>query len=138
MKTSAIFAAAVAATTLGTALPAFADRIDDRQARQIQRIEQGYRSGSLTRSEYNDLIAQQREIASLERRLERDGRLTTYERYQLASMQNAASRNIFWQKHDREYRHDDRGYGYGWGRGNGDRYGDGYGRGGPRRWWQWY
>lgn len=136
MKTTAIFAAAVAATTLAATAPAFADRIDDRQARQMQRIEQGYRSGSLTRSEYHNLIAQQREIARLERRLESDGHLTTYERYQLSSMQNAASRNIFWQKHDREGRHDDRANG--WGRWNGDRYGDGYGRGGPRRWWQWY
>ncbi len=80
MKTSAIIAAVALASTLAAAAPASADWIDDRQANQMQRIEQGLRYGQLTRAEYNRLVEQQREIARLERILERDGRLSYAER----------------------------------------------------------
>jgi len=156
MKTFRI-AAAAAALMLASAIPAAADWIDDRQANQIRRIEQGWRSGQLTRSEYNRLIDQQREIARLERILARDGRLTPAERAHLAELQNESSRSIWAEKHDRDTqwnrrqdrdwtvrRHPGRDYGYGYGRD----YGYGYGRdAGPysdrnpgwgyRRWWQW-
>jgi hypothetical protein len=151
-----VISAALAATMLAVATPAAADWIDDRQERQIERIRDGWRSGQLTRDEYQRLVDQQREIARLERILERDGRLSYSDRMRLTALQDAASRAIFWEKHDGQTRANDRGWDrdwgwrYGWGRewggwGRGwDRYGDGYGRDhGPdrntwhRRWWAW-
>ncbi len=153
MKTSAIIAAVALASSLAAAAPASADWIDDRQSNQMQRIEQGYRNGQLTRAEYYRLVEQQNDIARLERMLKRDGHLSYADRAQLAYLQNEAGRNIFWQKHDTETQYNrnaDRGWGRGWGRGNGYSnhrdYGSGYGRGyndhgyghAPRRWYQWY
>lgn len=139
MKSTALFAALVVATTAGATVPALADRIDDRQARQMQRIEQGYRSGDLTRQEYNRLVYQQREIARLERLLERDGRLSYADRAYLTQLQNDASRDIRAERHDGHngWSNRDRGNGWGWNRGWGRDYGSGYGNY-PRRWYQWY
>jgi hypothetical protein len=147
MKISATLAAAAAAVTIATAAPALADRIDARQANQMQRIEQGLRSGQLTRDEYHRLMDQQREIARLERILERDGRLSYSDRARLNYLQNQASASIWWEKHDSQTRYNDRDRGWGWGRGwygygygrGYDDYGYGYGYGhAPRRWYQWY
>lgn len=140
-KASKILAAAATALVVAvSAAPAMADRIDDRQANQIQRIQEGVRSGKLTRAEYNRLMDQQREIARLERLLERDGRLSYSDRARLNYLLNQASVSIYWEKHDGQNRGD------GWRRG--DQYGQGYGRGHrdadwdtgryPRRWYQWY
>lgn len=102
-----IIATAAAATVTLTlaAAPAFADRVDYRQARQADRIEQGLRNGSLTRHEAARLKAEQERIAALERQAERDGRLTREERARLNAAQNHASRNIYSEKHDYESRH---------------------------------
>ena len=63
-----IVTAAAAATTLTLATaPAFADRVDARQARQADRIEHGIRNGSLTRQEAARLKAEQERIAAMER-----------------------------------------------------------------------
>jgi len=147
MKFSATLAAAAAAVTLASAAPALADRIDDRQANQMMRIEQGLRTGQLTREEYHRLMDQQREIARLERALERDGHLSYSDRARLNYLLNQASASIWWEKHDAQNRRNDRdrGWGRGWGRGwYGYGYGRGYDDGGygyghtPRRWYQWY
>lgn len=103
------FTALVAASTalvMGSffAVPAMADRIDNRQARQMERINQGVRSGALTRFEATKLRKQQRDIASLERKFERDGRLTRSERATLNKLQNRASRMIRAEKHDTQVR----------------------------------
>lgn len=136
MKSTALLAALVVATTAGATVPALADRIDDRQSRQMQRIEQGYRNGDLTRQEYNRLVNQQREIARLERLLERDGRLSYADRAYLTQLQNDASRAIRAERHDGQ-NWSDRGRDRGWGRGGWGRdYGSGYGNY-PRRWYQW-
>lgn len=102
--TSMIAATTVLAATAITAVPAQADRIDNRQARQMERIEQGVRSGQLTRFEAIKLRAQQRDIARLERKFERDGRLTPAERRHLTMLQDRASRMIRAEKHDNETR----------------------------------
>lgn len=103
-KTLVTAAAAVAVTmTLATA-PAFADRVDARQARQADRIDQGVRNGSLTRTEAARLKAEQDHIAAMERQAERDGRVTRDERARLDAAQDQASRNIRAEKHDSEGR----------------------------------
>ena len=144
--TSLVAASTIVAATAVTALPAQADRIDNRQARQMERIEQGVRSGQLTRFEARKLIAQQHDIAKLERKFERDGRLTPAERQQLTMLQNRASRMIFQEKNDNETRrHVNNGRGWGWGHRFNERWGWGrdrhadnannYDRPFYRRWW---
>jgi hypothetical protein len=85
-------------------VPAMADRIDNRQARQMERIDHGVRNGTLTRFEAIKLRKQQRDIARLERKFERDGRLTRNERATLTKLQNRASRMIRAEKHDNQVR----------------------------------
>ncbi|MFZ4604532.1 MAG: hypothetical protein ACOYM8_19010 [Caulobacterales bacterium] len=78
--------------------------IDMRQARQAERIERGYRDGSLTPREAAGLMEQQRRIAEIERRAKADGYLDPYERAQLRTMQENASRSIASERRDFEGR----------------------------------
>lgn len=106
--------AAIATTAMMISLtPALADRIDQRQYNQAQRIEQGYRYGQLTPQEARRLKMEQRRIAATERRFERDGHLTRGERAYLNYEQNRASRHIYSERHDGQWRGRRYGYGYG-------------------------
>ena len=89
----------VAATTI-----AQADYIDRRQANQASRIEQGLRSGQLTRHEAARLKAEQDRIAAMERAAKRDGYLSPAERARINAAQNHASRHIYAEKHDGQNR----------------------------------
>ncbi|MGE4129173.1 MAG: hypothetical protein AB7E80_13505 [Hyphomicrobiaceae bacterium] len=93
-----------------SALPASADQIDRRQARQSDRIEQGIRSGSLTPREAAQLRQQQAYIRDLERKYERDGRLSPQERARLNAALDAANRSIYREKHDAQSRWSGRGW----------------------------
>lgn len=79
-------------------------RVDWRQHAQEHRIIQGVQSGALTRRETRHLVAQQRVVARTERRFEADGRLRPAEARRINQLQNAASRSIYRQKHDRQRR----------------------------------
>ncbi|MBA4174057.1 MAG: hypothetical protein C0511_15725, partial [Hyphomicrobium sp.] len=61
--TTALAAVVMTATLAGAAVPAFADRVDERQARQAERIRDGLRNGSITRQEAQRLKAEQDRIA---------------------------------------------------------------------------
>jgi hypothetical protein len=74
--------------------------VNARQANQQARIAQGARSGELTKHEAHRLEREQRGIAREERREKADGRLSTRERADLHRDLNAASRDIYRQKHD--------------------------------------
>lgn len=101
MRNIAILAAFAGVVTLAAA-PAEA-RINQRQDRQQVRIDRGISNGSLTARETARLERQQSRIASAEARDRADGgRLTWRERYRLEQRQDAASRNIYRQKHDRQ------------------------------------
>ena len=105
MKTMITFAAVIALTS-GAAL---ADGTSDpgvnaRQANQHARIQQGVRSGELTRRETRHVREEQRDIRQLERAYKSDGKLTRAERADLHHEQNQASREIRRQKHDRQER----------------------------------
>lgn len=94
---------------LAAAAPAFAQnadtpRIDQRQARQEQRIDQGVASGELTKRETRRLDAQQDRIDRAENRAKADGTVTKAERRHLTKMQNHASHDIARQKHDAQAR----------------------------------
>lgn len=78
--------------------------VNARQANQRERIEQGVRSGELTRSEARQLGTEQRAIRQEERQYKSDGVLTKDERKDLQQDLNVASRDIASQKHDAERR----------------------------------
>ena len=97
------------------AMPAMADdddndghyrynRFEHRLDRQHGRIQHGIRNGELTRKEAKRLREQQRHIAKLERRFQRDGYLDRHERRTLRRELDHASQRIYRLKHNDRYR----------------------------------
>ena len=80
-------------------------RVIARQEKQRQRIDNGWRSGELTRDELQRLDAQQARIADMARRFSADGRLTPAERLELERVQDRASVDIARTKHNDNDRH---------------------------------
>ena len=78
--------------------------VNQRQHNQRDRIQQGAKSGELTRRETGRLAEEQRDIRQLERGYKSDGKLTEAERRDLHHEQNQASRDIYRQKHDEQSR----------------------------------
>ena len=76
--------------------------IDQRQANQEQRIDQGIASGQLTQRETDTLEKQQHHIDTMENKAKSDGAVTKKERARIHAAQDKASRNIHRQKHDRQ------------------------------------
>jgi uncharacterized membrane protein YebE (DUF533 family) len=93
MTKTRIIAAALVLSALS--VPALANSQQDR-------INQGIRSGELTRSEVASLRAEQARIAALEDRARRDGRIDPHERREIERARQNASRNIYAEKHDGE------------------------------------
>ena len=87
------------------AFPAFAQiagtpRIDERQQEQQQRIDQGVRSGDITKKEAAHLRKQQAKIRQMERRAMADGRMSIKEKAQIELAQDKESLRIAKQKHN--------------------------------------
>jgi hypothetical protein len=101
-RTHALIAAMALIGTSLNAVPAFADvgGYDLEYRRQQERIDQGLRNGSLTRSEAVALRDEQNRIANLIQRARRDGRVDRYERGEIERAQAVASRHIYAEKHD--------------------------------------
>ncbi len=78
--------------------------VNRRQHVQRDRIGQGVRSGELTKDETRELAAERRAIRQEERAYKSDGKLTKEERKDLHQDLNAASKNIYEEKHDAEKR----------------------------------
>ncbi len=76
--------------------------IDQRQANQEQRIDQGIASGQLNEREANRLNKQQEHINNMEDKAKSDGVVTKKERARINRAQDRASRNIAREKHDRQ------------------------------------
>ena len=77
-------------------------RVDQRQANQEARIEQGVRSGALTRQEAARLEKGQDRVEALEDKAKADGKVTAKERTRLHRAQDRQSARIYQQKHDRQ------------------------------------
>ena len=75
---------------------------DKREARQAKRIEHGIKKGALTSDEIDTLTEQQQKIADMEASFKGDGKLSRKESKQLNEALNAASRNIWGEKHDKD------------------------------------
>ena len=78
--------------------------INSREHREQQRINQGIRSGELTRREASRLEARMARIRTDERFAKLDGHLTPTERARLQRELNRESRSIYRQKHDAQDR----------------------------------
>ena len=95
--------------TLAAALaaPAFAQtastpRIDQRQANQERRIEQGVNSGQLNQREAARLEKGQARVQKMESRAAADGKVTARERARIERAQDRQSRRIHREKHDKQ------------------------------------
>jgi hypothetical protein len=93
----------IAALSLLT-ITAEAARRDNRQASQRSRIQQGVKSGELTKKEASGLRAEQRKIRRMERRAEADGNVTGREKARIERRQDKANKHIYNQKHDDQKR----------------------------------
>jgi len=81
-----------------------AQRVDNRQARQSDRITQGVESGQITVREQHRLERQQRHVNRVERQIEADGKVTGKEAVRIEKAQDRASHTIRHAKHDRQQR----------------------------------
>lgn len=77
--------------------------IDQRQANQEKRKEQGAASGRLTPQEAKRLDRQEDRLDTMEARKKADGVVTPRERAQLARAEKRESRRIARQKHDKQH-----------------------------------
>jgi opacity protein-like surface antigen len=103
MKTHLIAAALAALVTV----PAFAQSaatpgIDQRQANQERRIDQGVASGELNARETARLDRGQQHVDNMENRAKSDGVVTKGERAKIHATQDRQSKRIYRQKHDRQ------------------------------------
>lgn len=80
--------------------PLATPKIDQRQANQEKRIDQGIASGALTTKEATKLDKLETKIESDKLAAKADGKVTHAERRKLRSEQNHASASIRRQKHD--------------------------------------
>ena len=101
MKTT-LFAALVAAASLPLAAETSTPRVDQREAHQEARIQQGVQSGELTAQEAARLEKGQAKVQALEDKAKADGKVTAKERRKLARAQNKQSRKIYKEKHDKQ------------------------------------
>ena len=74
-------------------------RIDQRQANQEQRIDQGISSGQLNKAETRRLEKGQARVNRMENRAKADGTVTNQERRRITKAQNTESKRIYRQKH---------------------------------------
>ncbi len=79
--------------------------VNQTQKNEQKRINQGERSGELTKRESNRLERQQGKIQADKKMAKSDGVVTKQERTHLHREQRRASRNIYRQKHDAQEKH---------------------------------
>ena len=110
MKTQLIAAAIATVISVPVFAQANTPGIDQRQANQESRIDQGVASGSLTQREANRLERGQQHVDNMENRAKADGVVTRGERARLHQAQDAQSARIYRQKHDaqHDYNHNGR------------------------------
>ena len=77
-------------------------RIDQRQAEQQKRIDQGAKSGGLNKKEAARLKKGQQRIQKMENRAMADGKMTEKERKKIERAQDQESKKIYREKHDKQ------------------------------------
>ncbi|WP_375402504.1 hypothetical protein [uncultured Sphingomonas sp.] len=96
--------AAAALAVPGAANAQAYQSINQRQDNQFRRIEQGVRTGALTRPEARRLRAEFRDLTVLERRYRNSNGLSRTERGDLNRRFDALSRRVRMEKNDRQDR----------------------------------
>ena len=94
-----IMAAMLAVTSIASAQTR-TPVINHREHRQERRINQGVRSGELTRGEAHHLRADERRISAEKRMARADGHVSGAERRQIRRDENRTSRAIYRDKHN--------------------------------------
>ena len=113
MKKIALFALVVMVIGLAGADESLAGRIERRDSRQHDRIENGIEDGGITRHEAKTLRNEQNRIDNQNNRAMRNGHLSKRERMRLERRQDLANRHIYRMRHndtsrcDRDYYDDD-------------------------------
>lgn len=104
IRIAALMIAALPALALAQATPATpaTPNIDQRQANQERRIEQGVKSGGLTPREAARLEKGQARVQRMENKAKSDGVVTAQERKRITHEQNQQSTRIAREKHDRQ------------------------------------
>jgi len=98
-----VTAAAFAAFTLpALSQTSSTPRIDQRQANQERRIEQGEKSGALTNREAARLEKGQARVQKMENKALADGKVTAKERARIEKAQDRQSKKIYREKHDQQ------------------------------------
>lgn len=82
----------------------FSQQVNARQTRQMDRIQAGKRSGSLTRYEFRELMQEHRQIRSMEQNFLADGIINPREFQRLDRALDQANRSIRSEKHDQQAR----------------------------------
>jgi hypothetical protein len=94
-----------AQTTTTTPSDLRQDRIDQRQANQDKRIDQGVQSGQLNQREAARLDKGQARVDRMENRALADGRVSKGEARRIERAQDVQSARIYRQKHDKQTAH---------------------------------
>ena len=94
---------AFAQTTTPTPPPTAQQRIDQRQANQQKRIDEGVKSGSLTTREAERLQKGQARVGKMEHKAAADGAIDKKEARRIERAQDKQSRKISREKHDRQH-----------------------------------
>lgn len=103
MRSAAMLSVLLIALLPGAAIAAEVDstkRVDKRQENQERRIEQGQKSGKLSKKETQRLEKGQRRVDRAEARMADDGKMTKGERKRLEKMQDKQSKRIQNQRQD--------------------------------------
>ena len=95
---AALSASAFAQSTGTTSTP----RIDQRQANQEKRIEQGEKSGALNHKETARLEKGQTKVQKMENKAVADGTMTKKEKKHIEHAQDQQSKKIYHEKHDKQ------------------------------------
>jgi hypothetical protein len=102
MKTQLIAAAIATVISVPVFAQANTPGIDQRQANQERRIDQGIASGELNARETARLDRGQQHVDNMENRAKADGVVTKGERAKIHAAQDRQSARIYRQKHDRQ------------------------------------
>ena len=102
MKTQLIAAAIATVISVPVFAQANTPGIDQRQANQERRIDQGVASGELNARETARLDRGQDRVDNMENRAKSDGVVTRGERAKIHAAQDRQSDRIYRQKHDRQ------------------------------------
>ena len=99
---TALAAAAFAACAWAQTDTKSTRRIDQRQANQERRIQQGEKSGALTNKEAARLEKGQARVQRMEDKAVADGRVSAKERARIERAQDHQSKKIYREKHDKQ------------------------------------